>query len=69
MKEIIPYLQILIAGLLITFILLQQGRAAMGSSFGQASFTTRRGPEKTIYIGTIILGSLFVLLAILNLLL
>jgi len=69
MKEILPFLQIIISILLITVILLQQGRAAMGSAFGQGEgfHSEKRGMEKTLYLGTIILGITFVSLAVLNL--
>jgi protein translocase SecG subunit len=71
MKEILPYLQIVISGLLITVVLLQQGGAAMGSAFGQGEgfHTERRGAEKTLFILTIIMGAAFISLAILDLLL
>jgi len=71
MKEILPYLQIVISGLLITVILLQQGGAAMGSAFGQGEgfHTERRGSEKTLFILTIIMGAAFISLAVIDLLL
>ncbi len=71
LQQILPYVQILIAALLITVILLQQGKAAMGGSFGQSGefSTTRRGPEKHLFTSTIVLGVLFIGMAILNLLL
>lgn len=67
--QLLPYLQIAVAILLITVILLQQGKAAMGGSFGQSGefSSTRRGPEKHLFTSTIILGVLFIGLAILNL--
>lgn len=70
LAQILPYIQIVVAGLLIATILLQQGKAAMGSSFGQAGefSSTRRGPEKYLFTSTIVLGVLFIGLALLNLL-
>ncbi len=69
LTQLLPYAQILVAILLITVILLQQGKAAMGSSMGGSDFTaTRRGPQKHLFTATIILGILFIGLAILNLL-
>ncbi len=69
-EQALPYLQIAVAILLITTILFQQGKAAMGSSFGQGGefSSTRRGPEKNLFIITIVLGSSFIILALLNLL-
>ncbi len=69
MQEIFPYIQIFVAVLLITVILLQQGGAAMGAAFGQGdSFhTERRGSEKTLFMSTVVLGITFVSLALLNL--
>ncbi len=69
-EQLLPYAQIIVAILLITSILLQQGKAAMGSSFGQGGefSTTRRGPEKNLFTLTIVLGSAFIILALLNLL-
>ncbi len=69
MKEILPYLQIITAILLITVILLQKGGAAMGSAFGQddSFHTERRGSEKILFFSTVALGAFFVALALLNL--
>ena len=69
MKEYLPIAQIITSILLIVFILLQQRGTSLGSSFGgQGGFySTRRGLEKKIFWGTIILGVLFLALALLNL--
>ena len=69
-EQLLPYAQIIVAVLLITVILLQQGKAAMGGSFGQSGefSTTRRGPQKHLFTTTIVLGILFIGLAIINLL-
>ncbi len=69
-QQFLPYAQIIVAAILITVILLQQGKAAMGGSFGQSGefSTTRRGPEKHLFTLTIVFGILFIGLAILNLL-
>lgn len=69
-EPLLPYAQIIVAVLLITVILLQQGQAAMGGSFGQSGefSTTRRGPQKHLFTLTIILAVFFIGLAILNLL-
>ncbi len=69
MQEIFPYIQIIIAALLVTVILLQQGGAAMGAAFGEGeSFhTEKRGAEKTLFMATVALGAIFIGLAIFNL--
>jgi len=72
MQEILPFLQILVAVLLVTVILLQQGGAAMGAAFGQGGeefHSEKRGMEKNLYISTIVLGATFIGLALLNILL
>ncbi len=69
MREILPFLQIIVAALLVAVILMQQGGAAMGSAFGQGEgfHTEKRGAEKTLFISTIGLAVVFVGLALLNL--
>lgn len=69
MKGYLPFLQIIIAVFLVIFILLQQRGTALGSAFGQSGgfYATRRGIQKKIFWGTIVLGVLFVVLALLNL--
>ncbi len=71
MQEILPYIQIVISILLVTVILLQQGGAAMGAAFGQGdSFhTERRGSERVLFIATVVLGVLFIAIAVYSLLL
>jgi preprotein translocase subunit SecG len=68
---IIPWLQVIFAVLLIGGILLQQSEEGLGSAFGGSSgggvFRAKRGLEKQIFIGTIIVGILFVIINILNL--
>ncbi len=69
MKEILPFLQIIISILLITTILLQQGGTAMGAAFGggEGFHTEKRGMEKTLFWGSIVLGIIFIFLAVTNL--
>lgn len=71
MKDLLSYFQIAVAALLIVFILLQQRGGALGSAFGQAGsfYATRRGIQKKIFWATIVLGALFIVLALLNLIL
>jgi protein translocase SecG subunit len=68
----LPYLQIFLSVVLIGAVLLQQTGAAMGGAFGgndafSSAHHTRRGLEKALFIITIIVGVLFALSALLNL--
>ncbi len=59
--------QILIAVMLVAVILVQirgQGSGFFGNA--QATFRTRRGVEKTLFQMTIVLGVVFVLLAVVS---
>ena len=68
--EIISIAQIILSVLLIVFILFQQksggGSAIFGSGSGGVSFK-KRGPEKFLFYGTIVLSIIFFSLAIVNL--
>lgn len=67
----LPYVQIGLSVLLIAAILLQQTGASLGGAFGADNFSsgfhTRRGFEKTLFQATIVLGILFALSALVNL--
>lgn len=70
MEKIISIIQIIIAAVLITSIMLQQRGTALGSSFGGEGggfYSTRRGLQKKILWLTIISGALFIGLALVNL--
>ena len=69
-SDILSIIQIVISVVLVTAVLLQQIGGGLGSAFGGAgtSYHTKRGFEKTLFTGTIILGTLFVLSTILALL-
>jgi protein translocase SecG subunit len=70
MEEFLPIAQIVVAVLLIIFILLQQRGTALGSAFGGGGggfYATRRGIQKKVFWATVVLGALFVILALLNL--
>lgn len=62
---ILPYIQIVLAVVLICCVLLQQTGASLGGAFGgdnfSAAYHTRRGSEKFLFYATIIVGALFVL--------
>jgi preprotein translocase subunit SecG len=71
-SSLLPYVQIVLAIILVAAILLQQTGAAMGGAFGGAdnfssAFHTRRGFERTLFIVTIVVAILFALSALLNL--
>lgn len=71
MESTLPILQLIVAIILITLILFQQGGSGLGSAFGQegGAYSTRRGIQKHAFTGTIVFSVLFILLAVLNLLL
>ena len=72
LQSILPYVQIALSVLLIIAILWQRTGASWGGAFGADNFSsgfhTRRGLEKTLFFATIILGILFALSALVNLL-
>jgi len=71
METILPISQLVVAVILITLVLFQQGGSGLGSAFGEEGgvYSTRRGIQKHAFTGTIVFGILFILLAVLNLLL
>ena len=62
--------QIIVSSLLIIAILLQQRGAALGSAFGfEGGFYGKmRGVQRKIFLSTVVLGGLFIILSLLNLL-
>lgn len=72
MKSLLPYAQIILSVLLVAAILLQRTGAQVGGAFGgsdnwSSAFHTRRGLEKVLFTTTIIIGILFAISALLNL--
>ncbi len=72
-EAILPYIQIVLAVVLITAILLQRTGAQIGGAFGgsdnfSSAYHTRRGFEKTLFIITIVVAILFAITALINLL-
>ncbi len=70
--SILPYIQIVLAVILVTAILLQRTGAQIGGAFGggdnfSSAFHTRRGFEKTLFIITIVVAILFVISSLLTL--
>jgi protein translocase SecG subunit len=71
MSSILPYIQIFLAVMLVTAILMQQTDASLGAVFGggdggPSGGRTRRGFEKTLFKATIVLAILFVLTVFLS---
>ncbi len=64
MVSFYPYIQIILAVVLVGLVLLQQSDASVGAAFGGDSLGsnahTRRGPEKVIFVTTIVVAILFV---------
>ena len=69
MRNVLLWLQIAVSVLLVTAILLQQKGVGLGAAFGGSGqiYRSKRGLEKGLFIGTIILAVLFVVIALLNL--
>lgn len=70
MERILLISQIIVSVLLVVFILLQQRGTALGSAFGSEGggfYGTRRGIQQKILWGSVVLGALFIILALLNL--
>jgi len=63
------YGQIAVSILLIILIAIQQRGAALGSSFGGGGefYSSRRGIQKKLHYGTIVIALLFIVLSILSL--
>lgn len=68
--QLLPYSQIVLSALLIVAVLLQRTGASLGGAFGADNFSsgfhTRRGLERTLFNATIVLGVLFALSALVN---
>ena len=70
--SLLPYIQIVLAVILVTAILLQRTGAQVGGAFGgndnfSSAFHTRRGFEKTLFIITIVVAILFAVSALISL--
>jgi len=70
-KAILPIIQIVLAVLLTVAVLFQQSEAGAGGAFGGSdsvsAWRTRRGFEKFLFMGTIVLAVLFIAAALLAL--
>jgi protein translocase SecG subunit len=71
-SSVLPIIQIALAVVLTGAILLQRSEAGLGSSFGgdgfSAGFSERRGFEKALFYGTIVIAALFAISALVTLL-
>ncbi|MFM2415048.1 MAG: hypothetical protein RI911_741 [Candidatus Parcubacteria bacterium] len=65
--DLLPYIQIVLSLALTAAILLQKTGSSLGGAFGADNFSsgfhTRRGAEKVLFQGTIVLSVLFALSA------
>lgn len=70
MKQYLQIAQVAVSVLMIIFILLQQKGSALGGMFGgeNSVFQRKRGIEKFLHWGTIVLAILFLSLSVSNLL-
>ena len=71
---LLPYIQIILAVLLIIAVLLQRTSSELGGAFGggdnfSSVYHTRRGFEKTLFTATIIISILFIVTCFLALIL
>lgn len=71
-QAFLPYIQIVLAVILVTAILLQRTGAQIGGAFGggdnfSSAYHTRRGFERTLFIATIIIAILFAVTALISL--
>lgn len=70
MGSILPYIQVVIGILIIIGVLMQTSSTGLGGAFGasdsvDAGYHTRRGFEKLLFNGTIILAVLFTIVSFL----
>lgn len=69
MKAVISLIQIILGVLLIIVIIIQQKGAGLGSAFGGelGFYRTKRGAEKLLFYGTIILSAAFIVSSLIGL--
>ena len=64
LAQYLPIIQIILAILLTGGVLIQQSETSLGGAFGAGdsgnAFRTRRGAERVIFLGTIVVSVLFV---------
>ena len=71
MNQILFYSQIVISVVVIVLISIQQRGAALGAGFGGGGevYSTKRGAQKKIHYATVVAVTIFIVLAVLNVLL
>jgi protein translocase SecG subunit len=71
MNNLLLTIQLAISVILVALILLQQRGSGLGSAFGQEGgfYGTLRGAQKKIFWATVVTGTIFIGLAVANLLL
>ena len=72
LKTILMVLQVAVPILLMACILIQQKGTALGSAFGSeggATYVKKRGLENKIFWASVVLGALFIIVSLINLLL
>ncbi len=67
MKTILLTIHILVTIALIGLILLQNSKGGLSGSSGGEFYRSKRGAERIVFIGTILMGILFFITSILNL--
>jgi protein translocase SecG subunit len=71
MTQYLPYIQVTISVLLIVFILFQHKGSALGGAFGGGDanvFQSKRGMNKFLHYGSVILAILFFVSSVVGLL-
>ncbi|HLP44185.1 MAG TPA: preprotein translocase subunit SecG [Candidatus Nanoarchaeia archaeon] len=70
-SSVLPIIHIILSVLLVGAILLQRSEAGLGAGFGgdgfSAGFHERRGFEKYLFYGTMVIAALFAILALISL--
>jgi preprotein translocase subunit SecG len=68
--KVLIIIQVILGMLLMLAILVQARGASLGEAFGGSSafYGTRRGSERTLFLITVVLASLFVVTALVSLL-
>jgi len=73
MEKILNIVQIILATLLVTVVLFQNKGSGLGSAFGGSGgqgnvYRTKRGFEKVLFVSTIVISTLFLGVALANIL-
>lgn len=68
MQTVFAVLQILVSVVLIAVVLMQSRGSGFGGAFGTqgAMFRTRRGIEKYLFRGTIVLAAIFIAISLMS---